>query len=226
MDQVKAGVIYLQENAKERDMREVVKRGYQEGDFYALYGVRENPTDWQERVLQSFADMLSTGNSILDWGAGTGYPYDRWLWQRGMKITAVESSEKHIEQGIANLPDITWIHADFTSLNWPAESYDGLVMLYSLLHIPRSEQAALLRKGADLLKPGGVFLLTVNERASDTDCDFEEGWANGPGMAFSHFDLADNLQMLTDAGLQIAQTMHEKEQAGGEPFVWVLCRKP
>jgi len=98
-------------------------------------------------------------------------------------------------------------------------------MLYSLLHIPRIEQAALLRKGADLLKPGGVFLLTVNERASDTDFDIDEGWAGGPGMAFSHFGLVENLKMLTDAGFQILNTFDEKEQEDGEPFVWVLCQK-
>ena len=208
------------------NMRDIVKRGYQEGDYYALYGVRKQPLDWQERILKQFVDLLNRGSTVIDWGAGTGDPHDRWLLQHGMKVIAVECSAKHICQGIENLPDVTWIFGDFTTFIWSKESYDGLIMLYSLLHIPRTEQFALLRKGVDLLKSGGVFLLTVNERASDNDFDIDKGWAGGPGMAFSHFGLDDNLKMLEDAGFKILHTFHEKEQEGGEPFVWVLCQKP
>ena len=172
------------------NMKDIVKRGYQEGDFYSLYGTREQPLDWQSTILKRFADLLNMGSTIIDFGAGSGDPYDRWLLHQGMNVVAVESSAKHIHQGIDKLPDVTWIYGDFTTFIWPKESYDGLIMLYSLLHVPRTEQAALIHKCAYLLKPGGVFLLTVNEKASDTDFDVEEGWANGPGMAFSHFDLS------------------------------------
>jgi len=209
----------------DKDMRDIVKRGYQEGDYYALYGVRKQPLDWQTQILKRFVDLLDAGSAVIDWGAGTGDPHDRWLSQQGMKIIAVENSAKHIRQGIGNLPEITWIYGDFTTFTWAKESYDGLIMLYSLLHIPRTEQAALIHKAIDLLKSGGVFLLTVNENASDTEVDIDECWAGGPGMAFSHFGLADNLRMLENAGFEILYTFSEREQEGGEPFVWVLCRK-
>ena len=210
----------------DKNMRDFVRRGYQDGDFYALYGVRKQPLDWQIKCLERFVALLTPGSTVVDWGAGTGDPHDRWLLKQGLKVIAVEGVAKHICQGIENLPDITWIFGDFTSFIWPAGCYSGLIMLYSLLHIPRNEQAALMRKAVDLLRPGGAFLLTVNEFASDTDFDIDENWAGGPGMAFSHFDLKDNLEMLKDAGFQILSTFCEREQEGGEPFVWVLCQKP
>lgn len=84
------------ENAKSKDMREVVKRGYQESDYYALYGVRKKPADWQEKILKCFIDLLDTDSIIVDWGAGTGDPFARWLLQQRMKVIAVECSAKHI----------------------------------------------------------------------------------------------------------------------------------
>jgi len=70
----------------DKDMRDIVKRGYQEGDYYAQYGVRKQPLNWQAQILKHFVNLMNTGSTIIDWGAGRGDPYDRFLIEQGMKV--------------------------------------------------------------------------------------------------------------------------------------------
>lgn len=205
-------------------MREVVRSGYDEGDYYGLYGRRNLPKKWQQALLRRFVQLLPESAAVLDWGAGNGDPYLRWLLAHGCRATAVEFSRRHLQEGLKVFPEATWIYADFSRFPWPDAAYDGLQMIYSLLHIPRQEQKALLTTAARTLKPGAALLITLTDGASDTAFEIESGWAEGPGMAFSHFDLAANLQMLREVGFEMLAQCSEKEQ-GGEGFTWVLAQK-
>ena len=94
----------------------------------------------------------------LELGCGTGV-FTRLLAARAQQVLAVDLSPQMIrlarEQSIA-YPNIEYVTGDVMRLALPAESYDCIVSLATLHHLPQ-EQAVLKMKGA--LKPGGVLII-------------------------------------------------------------------
>jgi hypothetical protein len=102
---------------------------------------------------------------------------------------------------------------------WVANS---LVMLG---HVPRAEQAPLLRRIAGWLRPGAWLLATMGTAAADDVV--EADWLGAP-MFFASFDEATNRRLLAEAGLDPAEARVvpvEEPGHGLVRFMWVLAQK-
>ncbi|KAL2256263.1 hypothetical protein VTK26DRAFT_1920 [Humicola hyalothermophila] len=60
------------------------------------------------------------------------------------------------------------------ALSFPPASLDAVVALYSIIHLPREEQAALMGRVAAWLRPGGVVLANFGTEALEAFVD--ERW--------------------------------------------------
>ncbi|WP_327065064.1 class I SAM-dependent methyltransferase [Kitasatospora sp. NBC_01302] len=109
-----------------------------------------------------------------------------------------------------------------TALQLPAESFDAVVALYSLIHIPLAEQPGLLGRIAAWLRPGGLLLCTTGHRAwTGTD----ENWlGGGAAMWWSHPDATTSRGWLVDAGLELVGEEYVPEGDGGHALFW--ARRP
>jgi ubiquinone/menaquinone biosynthesis C-methylase UbiE len=174
--------------------------------------------------LALVTERLASGAAVLDIGCGSGVPVARTLAQT-FAVTAVDISAAQIERARRNVPRATFIHGDIMNLAFPQASFDAVVMLYTLFHLPRDEQPALLAKIKRWLKPDGLLLATL---ARTSHHGYVEDDFFGTSMYWSHFAEADYDPILRQAGLAVIERRKIGHgysiDAKSEVHPLVLCR--
>ena len=178
--------------------------------------------DPRDRMLAAFAGRLPAGARVLDLGCGPGVPSTRALAER-FEVVGVDISAAQIELARANVPEATFIHGDFTAMDLPDASLDGVTAFYSITHVPRQGHAELFARIARWLVPGGLFLASLG--ASDSP-DWVGEWLGVP-MFFSSHDAETNRALLRDAGFELLldEIVEMREPEGPVSFLWVIARK-
>ncbi len=110
-------------------------------------------------ALDELARGLPDGGTVLDLGCGAGVPVTQWLAQRFV-VTGVDVSARQLELAGQRVPGATLIKASMTEVDFAPGAFDAAVAFYSIIHVPRAEHPALLRRIHGWLKPGGAFLAT------------------------------------------------------------------
>ncbi|MFB8171901.1 class I SAM-dependent methyltransferase [Kitasatospora purpeofusca] len=202
------------------DPKEVVRRGYDllSEHYERAFGSETKYGSWIEELL----GRLPEAGTVLDIGCGTGVPAARSLVTAGHRVTGVDISEVQIRRARELVPGADFVRADATTLEFSEESFDAVVCLYALIHIPVEEQPALLSRIASWLRPGGWFLATAGHRAwTGTD----ENWlGGGAAMWWSHADAATSRSWLVRAGLDV---VHEEFVPEGDSVhVLFWARRP
>ena len=159
---------------------------------------------------------------VLDLGCGCGVPVARRLAPR-YEVTGVDLSPVQIERARALVPAATFVRADMATLAFPDASFDAVVCLYAIIHLPLAEQPELLRNVGRWLRPGGVLVATVGHGVwTGTERD----WLGVPGgdMWWDHADAATYRRWLAEAGLVVEEERFVPEGAGGHAFM--LASRP
>jgi ubiquinone/menaquinone biosynthesis C-methylase UbiE len=97
-------------------------------------------------------------NRVLEIGCGFG-AFTRLLAGRARHVTAIDLSPQMIEvarERSKSYSNLEFMLGDFLQLQLPPESYDSIVTIATLHHLPHSQA---LRKMKSLLRPGGVLIL-------------------------------------------------------------------
>ena len=160
----------------------------------ALSGVRA-------RYVEMLQEQIPAGAAVLDLGCGTGVPIARSL-AAGFRVTGVDGSAHSIELARQNVPEAIFLQADMTRVAFPPESFAAVISSYAIIHVPRTEHAALLQHIAAWLQPGGLLIATMGATESEGT---EEDWLGAP-MYWSHFDAETNERLVTAAGLDIVES--------------------
>jgi cyclopropane fatty-acyl-phospholipid synthase-like methyltransferase len=204
--------------------RQTVEAGYDAlADRFGEWMAQVEGDPW-ERYVEELAARLPAGARVLDLGCGNGSKTSR-LADR-FDVVGVDISEQQLRLARAAHPEATFVHADFMTLDAPAQSFDAVTALYSIIHAPREEHSALLERIEHWLKPGGHVLMSMSHVGGP---DRFEEWL-GVEMFFSGFDAETNRRLVQDAGFELlsgdVDWMHEPEPTGDTAFLWVLARKP
>ena len=126
-------------------------------------------TDIPEKVtsyVDHFADKLQLGSSVLELGCGNGLPVAATLAQQ-FRVTGVDVSEKQIESARENVPNAEFLASDMAKMDYPSDSFGGVIALYSIIHLPRELHGDLFDSIYSWLTPGGVFLATFASTESE-----------------------------------------------------------
>ena len=198
------------------EQSELVRRGYD-----ALSYRYRSDDAGPGRYAPWLADLqqrVPVAGSILDLGCGCGVPVARSLAEAGFLVTGVDISEVQIERARRLVPDATFIRADATTVSFPPASFDAVVCLYAIIHMPLEAQPGLLRQAATWLRPGG-WLLAVTGHGALTGVD--ESWLGGSAsMAWSQADAATYRSWIEQAGLQVTAQEFVPEGDGGHALFW------
>jgi SAM-dependent methyltransferase len=204
------------------DRRATIEAAYDAlGDSFRAWSDRIEGDPWA-RFVDELAARLPAGGRVLDLGCADGTKTAR-LADR-FEVVGVDVSERQLELARANVPGATFVHADFTDLELPSRTFDAVMALYSMVHTPRDEHAALLARFRGWLKPGGHLLVCMSHAGGP---DRFETWL-GVEMFFSGFDAQTNGRITRRAGFELLVEevvwMHQPE--GETAFFWVLARNP
>lgn len=111
------------------------------------------------------AFIPAAGTRLLDVGCGSGstlHPFGRryslhWLMRRGVAAEGVEPDERACAQGRA--AGLNIVHGGLLDAKLPAGAYDAVRFNHSLEHT--HDPAAYLARAGELLKPGGLLIVSV-----------------------------------------------------------------
>jgi len=200
----------------ERDLVGLVRRGY---DAVSLQ-YRSDDAE-AGKYAPWIAELLATlpGRSrVLDIGCGCGIPVARDLAAAGHRVTGLDVSEVQVQRARDLVPDATFVRADATTLRLPQQSYDAVIALYSVIHMPLSVQSVLFRSIATWLVFDGLFLLSAGWRAWTGS---ETNWLGGDAtMYWSHADVDTYRQWLAEAGFRVIREEFVPEGIGGHSLFW------
>jgi SAM-dependent methyltransferase len=206
------------------ERKRIVEQGYNQiAERYAAWAALVW-SDERARYTDLIAQSLPEGADVLELGCSTGGATTEALAAR-FALTGVDLSAQSIELARQNVPNATFLHGDMTALEFEPECFDAVVAFFSIIHVPREEQAGLLAKIARWLRPGGLFVATMGANA--TEDGYEADWLGAP-MYWSHFDAATNRRLVEEAGLVIESATLETADEDGAPvtFLWVVARMP
>lgn len=204
--------------------------------------IAEAYTSWSTNaaaIRLSYLDRLlgllsPSHRDILELGCGAGIPTTESLLSHGpdFRITANDLSAAQIELGRRRLEQVcsgdagrvSWVQGDMMGLDLPGASFDVVLGFYCIQHLPRDEQAVMLRRVAAWLRPGGYMLL--NFPAEESEDVIMTGWMGEKGWVYYSGWGADKYrQLLREAGLRLVLDEVRQDNVKAE-FMWVLAKRP
>lgn len=110
-------------------------------------------------------------------------------------------------------------------------SFDAVLAMYCIMHLPRDEQVTMIGRIARWLKPGGLFLCSFP--GEDFETTVQDDWLeNGAWMYWSSWGKEGSLMKVRESGLEIilekviGDEGGEEEKTAKVEFLWVVARKP
>jgi cyclopropane fatty-acyl-phospholipid synthase-like methyltransferase len=189
------------------------------------YAALEGAGQWpRRRRVADLAGKLSPGARVLELGCGNGIPVARDLVDAGFDVTGVDVSPEQIRRAREAVPEAKFVAADMLSVDVPEASFDAVVCLYAIEHVPRERHADVFRRIFGWLRAGGLALLAVED--SDQPGVVAD-WLGAP-MFFSVYPADDERRLAEAAGLDVLEADVEAQRELGRdvPYLWLLVRRP
>jgi len=203
------------------DIREIVKTGYERGNYAGLFRTSTNLKEIENKFLGRLSTLLTKNARILDLGCGNGIPFDIYLCKKGFQITGIDFALNYIIAARRNVPGATFIKGDFSTTDFGGNPFQAILAFYSIFHIPKEEHRNLFDKIYKSLENGGYILVTLGTFSGD---GLEENWA-GSKMAWSSHNPSNYKKIFTQVGFQIIESEYEGQPGDQEHHWWVLARK-
>ena len=195
-------------------------------DGYDRLGERYRDADGIEPVRRWFLDetlrRIPNGADVLELGCGTGI--DALELAAGRRYTGVDISARMLASASRRVTDGRFIRSDVTAMDAPEASFDAVVALYVLGHVPPAEHAPLFRSVHRWLRRGGVFCASFP--VGDDD-GVEDDWLGVP-MYFGGIGRVATENGLRRAGftIELGEERSGDDPAGGtETFFWAIARR-
>lgn len=202
--------------ASDDDESDLVRHGYDAvSDRYRADDAGEGSyAPW----LADLHARLPAGAQVLDLGCGCGIPVARSLAAAGHQVTGVDISGVQVRRARKLVPAGTFFRADAVAVDFGDDSFDGIVCLYALIHMPLAAQPGLIKRMGAWLRPSGWLLAVVGQ---DAWTGTEDGWLSSPApMWWSQADAATYRTWIEDAGLTIVAQEFVPEDVGGHALFW------
>ncbi len=140
-----------------QELRDRLRESY---DRQSLQRDAHRIAPWKVEERSGFLSLLKKErkNTLLEIGSGTGRD-SRFFQDGGLTVTCIDLSPENIK--LCHQKGLTALVMDVGELQFPADSFDAVYALNSLLHLPHVELPVVLRRINAVLKPHGLFYLGV-----------------------------------------------------------------
>ncbi|MEV0091022.1 class I SAM-dependent methyltransferase [Streptomyces sp. NPDC050738] len=143
-----------------------------------------------EAAAQAVLRLIPDGaHTLLDIACGTGIVTER-LHRPGLRVLGADASYGMARKAADRVPGAVVI-GDVRRLPFPDASLDAVSAVWLLHLVPEAE--AVVAEAARVLRPGGVFVTTVDKDAGhDVGCDIDAVLA--PYQTTAAFDRGDRIE--------------------------------
>lgn len=152
-------------------------------EFYDNSGNSFNTIPF-DTILPGLLLKYSKGHKFLEIGSGPG-ALGIWLKDKGYEVTCLEPAKKLAEMAIKKGLDV---HPLLIQEFAADLQYDCIVAISSLIHVPKEDLPAQIKKIASLLKPQGIFFVSFIEGEGE---GFEDPTKLGKLRYFSKWSESD-----------------------------------
>jgi SAM-dependent methyltransferase len=204
------------------ERKATVARGY-DGIAQSYATWQPGQDDARSRHLARLRAHLPIGASVLDLGCGTGAHATAALAE-DYAVVGVDLSERSLRIAQATLHGVSLVLGDIGEVAFAPESFDAVIALYSLIHVPRDEHAEVLDRVASWLRPGGRLVITMGAGVG------EDGTGDflGAEMYWSSWDGDTNVELVRNSGLDLLEARDETVNENGRPIThrWIAAARP
>lgn len=185
----------------------------------------ENAEDYFRRTVDSdmtaarrlFASQVAPGGRVLDAGCGSGRDALAFH-QMGFEVTATEAAPRLAELARRHTGLVVDV-LTFDQMAW-RDHFDGIWACGSLLHVPRVDLPATLRRLRDALVPGGAWFMSFKYGPFERHAN---------GRRFTDLDEEGAAELLAQVrGLQLISmdvVGDSRADRSGERWLSLLCRR-
>ena len=117
-----------------------------------------NPADFIDEFLEYL--RKGKGKTVPDLGSGPGINAG-YMHSKSFQVIGIDLSEKMVEYARSRYPNIDFRLGDMTKLPFPANSFDGILAPYSLIHLTKEVIPPVMAKLYEILRPGGIMYLSL-----------------------------------------------------------------
>ena len=150
--------------------------------------------------VAAFAEALPVGAKVLDLGCGDGVPISRFLVEEGFEVVGLDSSAEMVRRFRANLPGVRVHLGRAQDARVPLGSLDAVVAWGVVFHLADADQAAVLARASEWLRPGGTLLFTSGDTAGARD-----GTMDGVAFRYVSLDSEGYGRILERAGMHLVR---------------------
>jgi cyclopropane fatty-acyl-phospholipid synthase-like methyltransferase len=211
----------------EVDIGAIVRDGYDQiAEHYMTAVARPRADEQRDAWTARLSKLLAPKSAVLDLGCGSAVPSTAALASAGHRVVGVDISRRQIELARHNVPAATFVACDATDFTAEPGSFDAVMALYSLTHVPRDRYPMLFARIVEWLRPGGWLLASMG--TSD-----QAGWNEENFLGFGHAswtngcDPTTSRTLLERAGFELerAEIIEYETPFGDERWFWVLGRR-
>jgi len=147
--------------------------------FAERYSSNHYNTSEMQDALNVFVQHLK-GDYILDVGCGHGRDA-KYFTDHKLKVTGIDLSQRFLDIASKKVPGAKFIRMDIRDIDFPDNTFDGLWVSASFLHIPKSDAKSTLIKMVRILKPQGLIYINVEKGTEEKflgkqEYDYEPRW--------------------------------------------------
>lgn len=175
-------------------VKKTIETYEQTADFYdSLY------PDVNKENIDFFIDKLNE-DKILDIGCGSGRDSEYFV-NKGLDVIGIDLSNRFIEISQAKVPKAKFIKMDMRNINFPVNSFDGIWLMASLLHIPKLEIKDTVIKFREVLKTNGIIYISV--KLGEGEKFVKRYRYKGLEKFFAFYTESEISNLLEDCGFEI-----------------------
>jgi len=171
-----------------------------------------------DAYVRAFSKKLKKSATVLDVGCGAGLPVDDILTKDGHIVMGLDLSPSLISLARRLVPAASYTVTDMRNLACGEYKVDGVVCLYAIFHIPRSEHKRMLETFASFLPIGGWMLISLGDRAYEGVHEMY-----GVTSYSSQWGSVENRRIVESAGFKIE--VEEFATSSGERHQMILAQK-
>ena len=207
-----------------KEMKKIVKNGYDLGKYAKYFGNKKELNLFEKRYFNQLIECIPEKSNILDLGCGTGLPYDAYLVEHGHNITGIDNVDNHIKLAKKNVKEGNYILADFTKYKFKKNSFNAIIMMYSIFHILRKEHECIIKFINEYLVNNGFMLIVMCVQEAD-EVEIDYNFCGNVKMAWSSYNSEKNIELIETNGFEIIQYDNESDYSSEEDFLWILAKK-